>query len=60
MTKTGKHDWSCADAATDEEVHAAALRDPDAQPLSDADMGRMRRVRTLRRALGLGLSQTLA
>lgn len=56
MTKTGKHDWSRVDATTDEAVHAAALRDPDAQPLSDADMGRMRRVppvRTLRRALGL-------
>ena len=41
---------------TDEEVHAAALRDPDAQPLTDDDMSRMRRVpraKTLRRALGL-------
>jgi putative transcriptional regulator len=41
---------------TDEEVHAAAIRDPDAQPLTDEDMARMRRVpraKTLRRALGL-------
>ena len=41
---------------TDEEVHAAALRGPDAQPLTDEDMSRMRRVpraKTLRRALGL-------
>jgi len=41
---------------SDDEVHAAALRDPDAQPLTDADMGRMPRVpraKTLRRALGL-------
>jgi putative transcriptional regulator len=41
---------------TDEEVHAAALNDPDAQPLTDEAMAGMRRVpraRTLRRALGL-------
>jgi putative transcriptional regulator len=41
---------------TDEEVQAAALRDPDARPLTDDDMGRMRlvpRAKTLRRALGL-------
>jgi putative transcriptional regulator len=37
-------------------VHAGALADPDAQPLSEADMAGMRRVpraKTLRRALGL-------
>ena len=41
---------------TDEEVHAAALRDAYAQPLTDEDMARMKRVpraKTLRRALGL-------
>ncbi len=41
---------------TEEEVHAAALRDPDAQPLTSEQMARMRRVpraKTLRRALGL-------
>ena len=41
---------------TDAEVHAAALADPDAQPLTEAGMARARRVplaRTLRRALGL-------
>ncbi len=40
----------------DEAVTAAALRDPDAQPLTDADLARMKRVprtKTLRRALGL-------
>jgi putative transcriptional regulator len=39
-----------------EAVEAAALRDPDAQPLTDADAARLRpvpRARTLRRALGL-------
>jgi putative transcriptional regulator len=39
---------------TDEEVHAAALADPDAQPLIEERLARMKRVpRTLRRALGL-------
>ncbi len=34
-TKTGTHDWSRFDALTEAEVHAAALADPDAQPLSE-------------------------
>ena len=54
--KTDKHDWRRFDALTDAEVHAAALRDPDAQPLSDAVLVRMKpvaRARTLRRSLGL-------
>jgi putative transcriptional regulator len=41
---------------SDEAVMAAAWRDPDAQPLTDADLARMKRVpriKTLRRALGL-------
>jgi putative transcriptional regulator len=55
-TKTGTHDWSRFDALTDEEVHAAALADPDAQPLTEERIARMKQVprpRTLRRALGL-------
>jgi putative transcriptional regulator len=55
-TKPGKFDWSRADAMTDAEVHAAALKDPDAQPLSDEDFARMKLVpqaKTLRRALRL-------
>ena len=42
--------------ASDEAITAAALRDPDAQPLTDPDLARMKRVprtKTLRRALGL-------
>lgn len=38
------------------ERHAAALADPDAQPLTDADMARMKRtprVQIIRRAFGL-------
>jgi putative transcriptional regulator len=41
---------------TEEEVRAAARADPDAQPLTDADFARMKRVpriKTLRRALRL-------
>ena len=49
-------DWERLRAMTDEEVMAAALADPDAQPLTEADLARMKRVpwaKTLRRALGL-------
>jgi putative transcriptional regulator len=51
-----KHDWRRADGMTEEEIHAAALADPDAQPLTPERLARMRRtpqVRIIRRALGL-------
>jgi len=51
-----KTDWARLDAMTDEEVEAAALADPGAQPMTEADFARMKRVpraKTLRRALGL-------
>jgi putative transcriptional regulator len=54
--KTPKHDWSRLDAMTDEQAHVAALNDPDAQPLTERDLARMRpvpRVKTMRRTLGL-------
>jgi putative transcriptional regulator len=54
--KTGKHDWRRFDALTDAEVHEAALKDRDAQPLMDVALARMKpvaRARILRRALGL-------
>lgn len=41
---------------TEAEIHAAAMKDPNAQPLTDAEFARMKRVpraKTLRRALGL-------
>lgn len=56
MTEKRTHDWSALDAMTDEQKHAAAMSDPDAQPLTEEDFKRMKRVpraRTLRRALGL-------
>src|SRR5258707_82713 len=34
IMKRIKHDWKEADALTDAEIHAAALADPDAQPLT--------------------------
>ena len=51
-------DWSRADAMTDEEIHAAAVSDPDAQPLTDAQLARMKpfsRVKRLR--INLQLTQ---
>jgi putative transcriptional regulator len=51
-----KHDWSRADATSEEERHAAALSDPDAQPMTSEDFQRVKRtpqVRVIRRALGL-------
>lgn len=54
---TGRRsDWSRLDAMSDTEKRAAAMSDPDAIPLTDADMARMKttpRVRIIRRALGL-------
>jgi putative transcriptional regulator len=49
-------DWSRFDAMTPEQSHAAALNDPDAQPLTEEDFARMKRtpqVKIMRRALGL-------
>ena len=40
----GDTDWARLDAMTEEEVLAAALSDPDAQPLSPEQLARMRRV----------------
>jgi putative transcriptional regulator len=54
MPEPTDHDWSRLDAMTQAERHAAALGDPDAQPLTPQDMKRMRRTpqaRVIRRAL---------
>ncbi len=51
-----KHDWTRADAQTDEQIHAATLADPDAQPLTPERLASMRqtpRLKIIRRALGL-------
>ena len=55
MTKTG-NDWRRADGMSDDDIHAAALADPDAQPLTPERLAHMKRtpqVRIIRRALGL-------
>ncbi len=51
-----KHDWTGADALTEEQIHAAALADPDAQPLTEERLAKLQRVprtKSIRRALGL-------
>ena len=51
-----KIDWSRFDAMTEAERHAAALADPDAQPIRPEDLALMPRVpqvKVIRRALGL-------
>jgi len=51
-----KLDWSRFDAMTEDERHAAALADPDAQPIRPDDLDRMPRVprvKIIRRALKL-------
>jgi putative transcriptional regulator len=40
----GDTDWTRLDAMTDDEVAAAALSDPDAQPIPAEQLARMRRV----------------
>jgi len=55
-TLADKTDWTRLAAMSEEEVQAAALADPDAQPLTAADSARMKRaprIKTLRRALRL-------
>ena len=52
----GDTDWTRLDAMTDQEVVAAALSDPDAQPLTAeqlAVMRRVSRVRVLRQRLDM-------
>ena len=58
-----KHDWSRVDAMTAAERHAAALADPDAQPLTAADFARMKpvpRVSIIRRAFRLSQEEFAA
>jgi putative transcriptional regulator len=62
MTKT-KHDWTRADAMTEAAIHAAALSDPDAQPLTPERLTTITRtpqVRVIRRALGLSQEEFAA
>src|SRR6202795_4305559 len=57
---TDKTDWARIDAMTDEEVVAAALSDPDAQPLNPEQLAKMRqvsRVKVLRQRLTMTQAQ---
>jgi putative transcriptional regulator len=58
--KTGKSDWARLEAMTDEEIEAAARSDPDNQPLTPAQLKRMRRIspaKHLRWKLGLSQAE---
>jgi putative transcriptional regulator len=58
-----KLNWSRFDGMTEAERHAAALSDPDAQPLTPQNMKHMRRtpqVRVIRRALHLSQEEFAA
>src|ERR1700722_7414644 len=60
IAKPPKHDWTRFDAMTEEQRHSAAMRDPDAKPLTPDDFKRMKRtprVKIIRRALGLTQEQ---
>ncbi|MDA8308831.1 MAG: hypothetical protein M0Z81_18680 [Deltaproteobacteria bacterium] len=61
--KIPDYDWKRFDAMTDQQRHAAALADPDAQPVSPENIGRMKRtpqVKVIRRALGLSQEEFAA
>lgn len=56
--QVGKTDWARLRAMSDADVEAAALADPDAPPLSDAEMAEFRPVPLVKRVrLRLHLSQ---
>jgi putative transcriptional regulator len=55
-TSKTQHDWRRADAMTEAQVHAAAIADPDAHPMTDEEFARAQkipRLKIIRRALGL-------
>ncbi len=44
MRKTAGTDWKRLDSISDEEAHANALSDPDAQPLTPEQLAKARRI----------------
>jgi putative transcriptional regulator len=61
--KRAKTVWSRFDAMSETQRHAAAMSDPDARPLTEKDLGRLKRtpqVRIIRRALGLSQDEFAA
>ena len=60
---TAKHDWERLDGMTEEQRHASAVKDPDAQPVTPDNEKRMKRtprVAVTRRALGLSQEEFAA
>ena len=58
--KRPPRNWTKFDAMTDEQVHKAALSDPDAKPLTKRQLAKMRRpspVKRLRWKLGLSQAE---
>jgi putative transcriptional regulator len=63
IKKVPEQDWTRLDAMTDEEVHAAALSDPDAQPMTEEELRQMKprpHVRIIRRALNMSQQEFAA
>ena len=63
IENTHKTDWSRFDAMTEEERHAAALADPDAQPMTDEELQKIKpvpQVKIIRRALRLSQEEFAA
>jgi putative transcriptional regulator len=63
VPRRGKTDWKRLAAMTDDEVTLAARSDPDAQPLTRAQLSRMRRVprvKVLRQRLAMTQAQFAA
>jgi putative transcriptional regulator len=61
--RAAEPDWSRFDAMSEAERHAAAPSDPDAQPLTEDDLKRMRRTpraKIIRRALRLSQEECAA
>ena len=61
--KKASHEWRRADAMTDEDIHAAAVADPDARPRTPERLKRMKRtpqVKVIRRALSLSQEEFAA
>ncbi len=49
LPSDGGMDWAAFDALTEDEVMAAALADPDAQPITDERLSRMQRMSVAKR-----------
>ena len=63
MKKTASVGWEKFDAMSDADIRAGIMRDPDARPLTESDMKRLKktpRAKIIRRALGLSQEEFAA